>query len=322
MSVLSRTLPPVSVSACLADPLIREALDGLRSDPKTLPCKLLYDDAGSILFDRICELPEYYPTRTELAITRRHADRLAAFVGDGTQLVELGSGSSTKTPLLLDRLPGLASYCPIDISANHLADAARRIQHRYPKLYVDPIVADYCADWRIPDPPREVSRRVAYFPGSTIGNFDADHAAAFLDDLAAKLGPGGRLIIGVDLRKSPDVLIPAYDDAEGVTAAFNLNLLMRLNREAEADFDVDAFAHEARWNDPLGRIEMHLVSLADQAVRVAGRPIRFRRGETIHTESSHKHTLDGFARLAQAFVVEDVFTDKHGWFSVQCLTVR
>ncbi|MEM1026760.1 MAG: L-histidine N(alpha)-methyltransferase [Planctomycetota bacterium] len=325
MSVLTQTRTPVYVHSSLADPLIREALVGLRSESKTLPCKLLYDDAGSKLFDRICELPEYYPTRTELAITEKHAEQLAAFVGDHAQLIELGSGSSTKTPLLLGRLPSLVSYGPIDISENHLLDAARRIRRRFPKLYVDPIVADYCDDWSIPEPPatsRPASRRVAYFPGSTIGNFDRDQARVFLEDLADKLGPGGRLIIGVDLKKSPDLLIPAYDDAQGVTAAFNLNLLARLNRDADADFDLDAFAHEARWNETLGRIEMHLVSRADQTVRVAGLDLDFRAGETIHTESSHKYTLDGFADLASAFEVRDVFSDPRGLFSVQCLSVR
>ncbi|MEM7577379.1 MAG: L-histidine N(alpha)-methyltransferase [Planctomycetota bacterium] len=322
MSVIHRTLEPVTVSPRLADPLIREALDGLRATPKTLPCKLLYDDAGSKLFDEICDLPEYYPTRTELDITEQYADQLARFVGDHAHLIELGSGSSTKTPLLLDRLPTLSSYTPIDISENHLADAARRIQHRYPQLYVDPVVADYCDDWSIPESPKPPARRVAYFPGSTIGNFDPDHARAFLDDLAHKLGPDGRLVIGVDLKKSPDVLIPAYDDAQGTTAAFNFNLLVRLNREADADFDLDAFTHEARWNETLGRIEMHLVSRRDHVVRVAGQKIHFRRGETIHTESSHKHTLEGFAELASAFEIHEVLTDDAGLFSVQCLSVR
>jgi dimethylhistidine N-methyltransferase len=322
MSAVGHTLSPVEVSATLADPLIAEALAGLRASPKTLPCKLLYDDAGSQLFDRICDLPEYYPTRTELAITQRHADDLADFIGPEAQLIELGSGSSLKTPALLDRRPDLVSYCPIDISANHLADAAQRIQRRYPTLYVDPVVADYCDDWTIPAPPTEPRRRVAYFPGSTIGNFDRGHAARFLNDLADRLGPCGRLIIGVDLVKPLDVLIPAYDDAACVTAAFNRNLLTRLNREADANFDFETFRHEARWNERLRRIEMHLVSERAQRVTVAGHPLLFRRGESIHTESSHKYTPAAFAELAEAFEVRAIYTDADKRFSVQCLTVR
>ena len=308
------------------DDVAAEALAGLRAQPKTLPCKLLYDRRGSELFDAICELPEYYPTRTEAGIMQAHVDAMAQKIGDRALLIELGSGSSMKTRILLDHLrdqtAGLAGYVPIDISREHLLASAQRIAAQYPALEVLPVCADYMRDFDVPTPRTAPKRRVAYFPGSTIGNFHEPEARDFLARLADLVGPGGGLLIGVDLRKSPDVLIPAYNDAQGVTAAFNLNILHRLNREASADFEVDAFAHEAVWNDQMGRMEMHLVSRRAQTAHVAGEAVRFEEGESIRTECSYKHTQARFAQLAERFTVDTVWTDADGLFSVQYLVAR
>ena len=304
------------------DDVIADALAGLRDEPKTLPCKLLYDQRGSELFDQICELPEYYPTRTEMAIMRDHVDEMVRCIGDDALLVELGSGSSMKTHILLDHAPKLAGYVPIDISREHLLASAQRIAAHYTSLEVLPVCADYHQDFAIPQPAQPAQRRVIYFPGSTIGNFHEREAHQFLHRIADLAGPGGALLIGVDLRKSPDVLVPAYNDSRGVTAAFNLNVLHRLNREAGADFDVDGFAHEARWNDPAGRMEMHLVAQRDQAVTMAGDTFHFESGESIRTECSYKHTPQRFAALADRFTVERVWTDADELFSVQYLTVK
>lgn len=305
-----------------ADDIVAEAVAGLAQSPKTLPCKLLYDQRGSELFDRICELPEYYPTRTETAIMQRHAPEMARRIGDRALLAELGSGSSIKTRILLDHLPTLAGYVPIDISREHLMHAAEAIARRYCPLEVTPLCADYTQPFELPAPATAAARTVVYFPGSTIGNFPEPEAQRFLDRIATLVGAEGALLIGVDLRKSPDVLLPAYNDAQGVTAAFNLNILRRLNREAGADFDLDAFAHRAVWNDAESRIEMHLVARRATDATLAGRTFRFAEGETIHTESSCKHTLERFAQLAAAFTVEAVWTDEREWFSVQYLTVK
>lgn len=297
-----------------------DVIDGLTGTPKQIPSKYLYDARGSELFDEITRLDAYYPTRTESAIMREHVDAMADAVGDGALLVEYGSGSSEKTRILLDEMSAdLAGYVPVDISREHLINAADRLAAAYPDLPVQPVCADYTAPFPVPVPGDDPTRTVVYFPGSTIGNFRPDEAEAFLKVMAETAGPGGGLLIGVDLRKDADVLRAAYNDDEGVTAAFNLNLLRRINREIGADFDLDAFEHEARWDDEASCIEMYLVSTKAQTVDVAGHTVAFDAGEAIHTEYSYKYTLDHFSRLAESagFTIEEVWTDEDRLFSVQ-----
>ena len=298
-------------------------LDGLSRSPKTLPCKFFYDDRGSHMFDRICDLPEYYPTRTELGIMRRHAATMAKAVGTDALLVEYGSGSSTKTRLLLDALDAPAGYVPIDISRGHLMTAARGLAADYAGLRVMPVCADYTRPFALPVD-AAAHNVVAYFPGSTIGNFEPDAAVAFLANVRRSCGPGSALLIGVDRKKNPARLHAAYNDAAGVTAAFNLNLLHRVNRELNGTLDVSAFAHYAPFNPTLGRMEMHLVSLRKQSATVAGRAVSFEAGESIHTESCYKFTPDGFAALAAAagYRPRQVWTDDEQLFGVHLLTGR
>jgi dimethylhistidine N-methyltransferase len=299
---------------------------GLSASPKTLPCKYFYDARGSQLFDAICELPEYYPTRTELQIMRDHVAAMAQRCGAHCHLVELGSGSSTKSRLLLDALRldgGPAEYSPVDISGEHLEAAVAQLRADYPGLPVMPVHADFTTPFDLPTPDAPVDRRVVYFPGSTIGNFTAAAAVPFLATIATLAGAGGALLIGVDLKKEPAVLEAAYDDAQGVTADFNLNLLDRINRELDGTFDRTAFRHRAHWNDTDGRVEMYLDSAAEQTVAVAGREFAFTAGESICTEHSHKYDLAGFAELvgAAGFAVEQVWLDAEERFSVQwCVT--
>jgi dimethylhistidine N-methyltransferase len=306
-----------------ADEFLTDAIAGLTAARKTLPCKYLYDERGSHLFDDICELPEYYPTRTELAILERHIDEIADALGRGRLLIEYGSGSSLKSLLLLDHLQDLHGYVPIDISRDHLLAAAARLHERYPELKILPVCADYTSRIELPGTVALEARKVVFFPGSTIGNFTSEEALDFLGRVAEAVGPGGACLIGVDLVKDVAILEAAYDDAAGVTAAFNLNLLERMNRELDADFQVDAFRHVARWNPEESRVEMHLESLRDQTVHLGGRAIDFRVGETIWTESSHKFTRERFAALAcrVGFEVARVWTDPEELFSVQLLRV-
>ncbi len=303
---------------------LQEALAGLQSTPKTLPCKYFYDLRGSQLFDQICELPEYYPTRTEAGIMEDHIAEMAAVFGPDCLLVEYGSGSSTKTRILLDHLPHLAGYVPMDISREHLHRTAKGLAAAYPHLEILPLCADYTAPFELPEATGEVQSRVVYFPGSTIGNFHRPDAAAFLGRIAEVCGPGGGLLIGVDLRKSPQILEAAYNDAQGVTAAFNLNLLRRLNAELGADFDLGSFAHQAFYEEAIGRIEMHLQSLEAQTVHLGGQEVSFDQGETIWTECSYKYSLPELAAMAESagFAVQQVWTDAEQKFSVQYLTVR
>lgn len=301
-----------------------EVVAGLRKPRKELPSKFFYDEEGSRLFEAITELEEYYPTRTELGIMREHAGDMTALLGPDALLVEYGSGSSLKTRILLDQLRRPAAYVPLDISGAHLAQSAAALAAAYPDLEVLPVCADYTASFALPAPTRPAARTVVYFPGSTIGNFDPGPARRFLEQVAAVAGPGGGLLIGVDLRKDPVRLHAAYNDAHGVTAAFNLNLLARVNRELGGDFELAAFRHYAFYNPTERRIEMHLVSLGEQRARVGGEEFAFSVGESIWTESSYKYSLDDFARLADAtgWAVERVWTDRESLFSVHYLVAR
>ncbi len=300
---------------------LEEVLAGLRACPRTLPCKYFYDPRGAALFVEICELDEYYPTRTETAILERRAGEIAAAAGPGCLVIELGSGEARKTEILLAALIDPAGYVPVDISAEQLAESAERIGGRFPGLAVQGVAADYTAAWSLPELPA-AERRLAFFPGSTIGNFSHHEATAFLARLRRLLGNGGALLIGADLQKDRRTLERAYDDARGVTAAFNLNLLERINRELGADFRLEAFRHRAIYNSEAGRIEMYLESRRDQAVEVGGHRIEIAAGEMICTEHSHKYSLPGFRDLAAAagFTVDRVWTDDRELFSVQLLT--
>lgn len=303
------------------DHLLEEALAGLSQEPKLLPCKYFYDEHGSRLFDRICELEEYYPTRTELAIMHQSIHEMAALIGEDVLLVEYGAGSCVKIRLLLDALRRPAGFVPIDISREHLVNAAREVHDVYPDLEILPVCADYSKPFEMPEPSRPASRRVVYFPGSTIGNFHPNDAHEFLTRLRELVGKGGGLLIGVDLKKDPNVLRLAYNDLQGITASFNMNLLTRLNNECGAGFDLDRFHHEAVYNEADGRIEMHLVSDAEQSVSLGGRTFDFAKGESIRTECSYKYTVEEFASLARpaGFELRRAWTDQDDYFSVQFL---
>lgn len=297
---------------------LEEVQAGLDAERRSLPCKYFYDAKGSQLFDRITALEDYYPTRTEVSILESNMDDIVESLQRDPLIIEFGSGNSSKTRLLLDSVPDPAGYVPIDISREHLIDAARRLQQRYPKLEILPVCADFTEPVPIPQTKKEPGHRVVFFPGSTIGNFERDEAGELLRTMRADAGDEGGLLIGVDLRKDPEVLERAYDDREGVTAAFNINLLERINRELEGSFDLDGFRHRAVWNEDESRVEMHLESLREQTVQVAGRDYAFAAGERIHTENSHKYTVDGFASLAAeaGFRKDRVWTDPAARFSV------
>ncbi|VTY38941.1 Histidine N-alpha-methyltransferase [Xylophilus ampelinus] len=292
----------------------------LAERPRRISPKYFYDVRGSQLFDRICDLPEYYPTRTELGILTQRAGEIAAQIGPRAEIVEFGAGSLVKVRLLLDALQSPQRYLPIDISGEHLEAAADALRADYPGLAVQPIVADYTRPFALPSKLEGAGRRVGFFPGSTLGNFDPDEALAFLQQ-AARLLRGGGLLLGVDLVKRPALLHAAYNDAQGVTAAFNLNLLARANAELGTDFDLDGFDHAAFYNAPLRRIEMHLVSRRAQAVTLHGQRHAIEEGEAIHTENSHKFTIDGLRALAvrAGFGIGPVWTDPDRLFSVHWL---
>jgi dimethylhistidine N-methyltransferase len=299
-----------------------DVLRGLSLPQKKLSAKYFYDDRGSELFEAICELPEYYPTRTEIALMQRYAGEMAQLMGPRSLLIEYGSGSSKKTRLLIEAAAP-AAYVPIDISRSLLAATGRELAQRYPALHVVAVCADYSRAFSLPDCSAHAYRkRVVYFPGSTIGNFDAEEARAFLANVKQVLGAGGVFLVGVDLKKNPLLLHAAYNDAQGVTAAFNLNLLQRMNNELGADFDLAAFKHHAFYDAGQGRIEMHLVSLARQQVNIAGRRFAFAAGETIHTEISCKYEVEEFQQLARAagLLPRQVWVDDARLFSVHCLT--
>ena len=292
----------------------------LVSRPRSISPKYFYDTRGSQLFDRICELPEYYPTRTELAILRTHAAEIAVQMGPRAEIVEFGAGSCVKVGLLLDAMDRPARYLPIDISGEHLAGSAAELRARYPALDVQPLVADYTQRLLLPAPVPGEGQRVGFFPGSTIGNFTPAEALHFLE-VSGQVLRGGALLLGADLIKDPGLLHAAYNDAQGVTAAFNLNLLARANQELGTDFVLEQFAHSAFYNAPLQRIEMHLVSRCHQRVTLAGQAHEFEEGETLHTENSYKFTIDGLRALAvrAGFRAGPVWTDPHRMFSLHWL---
>lgn len=296
---------------------VAAVIEGLSAPQKSIPCRYLYDERGSQLFEKITALPEYYPTRTETAILEANVAEIVGGASQGVVLVEFGSGSSRKTEILLEAMPDLVAYVPIDVSDSALEEARQRLAARFPDLDVRPIHGDFSQALKLPGDLR-FSRRLGFFPGSTIGNLDSGAAKALLESFRLILSPRGRLIVGVDLLKSEATLQLAYDDPAGVTAAFNLNILARINRTFGSVFPPDGFRHEARFNRELGRIEMHLVSTRDQSIGLLGHRFDFREGETIHTENSHKYTIDGFCDLAgeAGWRPRRVWTDPDALFSV------
>jgi L-histidine Nalpha-methyltransferase len=287
-------------AALPTDSSVRFAADviaGLTAKPKRLPSKYFYDLAGSALFERITQLPEYYPTRCELALLDENAPAIASLFPPTCALIEFGAGSSKKARILLGAAATVEAYVPVDISGDFLKQDAAQLRRDFPRLAVHPVVADFTHGFEVPSAIARLPR-VGFFPGSTIGNFEPHEAAKFMRHAGQALGEGAVLVIGVDLIKDAAMLCPAYNDAEGVTAKFNLNLLARINRELGANFDLGAFEHHACYNRTQNRIEMHLASLKRQKVRVNGKAINFRLGETIHTENSYKYTIEGFKALA------------------------
>jgi dimethylhistidine N-methyltransferase len=300
-----------------------DVVTGLASDPRTLPCKYFYDARGAALFQKICELPEYYVTRTEIDILDRHRAEIASHLGPNIELIGLGTGAGTKTRILVEALDKPAVYMPVDISEKQLLESASRFQEVFPDLEILPVCADYLQPVVFPVPRSTASRKIVYFPGSTIGNFEPAEAAAFLRRIANLCGPNGGLLIGVDLQKDPKIIEAAYNDAQGVTAEFNLNLLVRANRELGADFDLQKWRHRAIYNSSEGRIEMYLISEAPQIVHIEGRDFPFGAGERILTEYSYKHTPEGFSALAlgTGFNFEKIWTDDAHLFGVFYFTV-
>jgi len=277
---------------------LAEVVGGLSSSPRTLPCKFFYDERGADLFQEICELPEYYITRTETELLRRSAPEIAESIGPNAALIGFGTGAGIKTRLLLEHLQNPIAYIPVDISKQRLVDSAIELSHAMPALEILPVCADYLQELQFPKPLRKPDHVAVFFPGSTIGNLEPPVAADFLRRVCRLCGKSGGLIIGVDLRKSRDVLEAAYNDSAGVTAEFNLNLLVRANRELGADFDLARWKHHAVFNETEGRIEMQLISDGEQTIHVGGREFAFATGEQIITEFSYKHTVEGFTRLA------------------------
>ena len=300
-----------------------DAVVGLTAIPKRLPPKYFYDSTGSDLFERITALPEYYPTRCELGILRERAGEIAALIPEGAALIEFGSGSSKKTRTLLGAARKLGAYVPVDISAEFLDQQADTLRREYPTIAMVPIAADFGAAFKLPAAVAEMPR-AGFFPGSTIGNLEPHEAAAFLRQAGQILGAGAAFVIGVDLIKDEQVLHDAYNDSDGVTAKFNRNLLVRINRELGATFDLASFEHHAFYNRERGRIEMHLASRKRQRVRVCGADIEFRAGETIHTENSYKYTVGSFQELARGTGWSPLaaWTDAQNYFSVHVLTLK
>jgi L-histidine Nalpha-methyltransferase len=327
---MDRDIPPHLIedasgsAAAWRDPAREDFADavlkGFARRPRSIPCRFFYDARGSELFEEITKLEEYYPTRVETALLEAHGAEIAELVGGACALIEFGSGSSRKTSLLISALSEVPAYIPIDIAAESLTEAAEWLAERHDRLVIRPLIADFTRTRALPEVAQS-HRRLGFFSGSTIGNLTHTEASAFLANSARLLGPGSQFLLGVDLRKPASILIPAYNDGKGVTAAFNLNLLTRINRELDGDFDLSKFAHDAVYNEKLGRMEMYLVSLAEQIVRVAGRAFEFAESERIHTENSHKYTVKEFQTLARASGWSPVkaWTDPDQLFSLHLL---
>jgi len=300
----------------------RGLIEGLGQTPKEIPCKYFYDQEGSALFDAICALPEYYQTRTEVALLRRHAGEIATAIGPDAEIVEFGAGALRKVRILLDALDAPRGYTPIDISGAYLREVVRLLAADYPALAMHPLAADFTLPLQLP-PLSGATHRAGFFPGSTIGNFRPNAAMAMLRRMREMLNGGG-LLVGVDLVKDPQILHAAYNDAAGVTAAFNKNLLARANRELGAGFDLDAFAHYAPYNPQSQRVEMYLVSQKRQSVTVGGQCISFAAGEAVHTEDSHKYTIESFREMTAraGFLPRAVWTDADRLFAIHWLESR
>lgn len=319
-------MPKHSSSPALSrtDALTSGVLEAMRKHPRQLSSMWFYDELGSFLFDSICELPEYYLTRTELQIMRTHAAEMAHHIGPDAALIEFGSGTSTKTRQLLDHLEAPAAYVPVDIARDHLLEAASAIARDYSMLRVIPVCADFSQPFDLPAHVMSARKRVVYFPGSTLGNFENTQAHDLLVRMRQIIGAGGAVLIGIDLKKDPRILERAYNDRAGVTAEFNVNALRHMNRELGTDFDLDAFEHLAVWVEEQSRIEMHLVSKREQVVHVGDESVRIARGEHLCTEYCHKYTLESFANLAAGagLAVTRVWMDPMKQFSVQLLEPR
>jgi dimethylhistidine N-methyltransferase len=324
MAALARSVLRYSArhEAAASDSFADHVIAGLSDNPKWLSAKYFYDAAGSELFEQITRLPEYYPTRTELKILEENARAMSAYMPLAAALVEFGTGSTRKARILLDAAPQIAAYVPVDISAEFLAQEAANVRRDVPHIAVLPVAADFTRDFDLPAQIR-ARPRVGFFPGSTIGNFEPQDAAEFLRQAGRILGAGSTMIVGVDRIKDEAVLNAAYDDAAGVTARFNLNVLRRMNHELGGNFDPASFRHRAFYNVADHRIEMHLESRKRQTVSVAGRSFEFRKGETIHTENSYKYTVESFQALAEAagWRPVAVWTDENDYFAVHALKI-
>ncbi len=312
--LLSKQVAPRSANAMF----LTDVIAGLSKAQKRIPCKYLYDMRGSQMFDTISEQPEYYVTRTELAIMREYAAEMATALGEGVMLVELGSGSSIKTELLLAQFRRPVAYVPVDISGQHLQQTANRLRRMYPRIEILPVRGDFTQPFRLPASAQSLTHRAVYFPGSTIGNFEIRAAIELLGHVARVCGAGGSLLIGIDLQKDVRVVEAAYNDAAGVTAEFNLNLLRHVNRELDANFDLKKFAHRACYDEANHCVDIRLVSRCKQVVHLNGIDFSFEKEETIHTEYSHKYTIDGFASMAgrSGFQLQKVWTDPRQYFAV------
>src|SRR5476649_2922534 len=320
MVALARNLQPQPQGA---DSFATDVLAGLAASPKKLAAKYFYDGAGSQLFERITELPEYYPTRSEMRILRDQGAEIAKLIAPGAALVEFGSGSSKKARILLRVAPPLAAYVPVDICGEMVEQEAAELRPDFPQLKVLPVTADICFPFELPPEAKAAAARVGFFPGSTIGNFEPHEASAFLRNAAQILGAGATLIVGADLIKDADILNAAYNDKDGVTAKFNLNLLVRINRELRGTFKLDTFEHHAFYNRERNRIEMHLASLKRQKVKVAGEQFDFFFGDTMPTENSYKYSVESLGALARGvgWIPAGVWADKRNYFSIQAFTL-
>jgi dimethylhistidine N-methyltransferase len=314
MVALARKLPAPQIDNEFA----HDVLAGLRATPKRLPAKYFYDAEGSRLFEQITELPEYYPTRTEMKLLRDRGRDIAKLIPEGAALIEFGSGSSKKARLLLKHAPKLAAYVPVDICREMIEAEAAELRKDKPELPVLPVVGDICKPFPLPEAAAKAPLRVGFFPGSTIGNFEPHEVADFLRNAAKILGQDAILIIGVDLIKTPEVLHAAYNDKQRVTAKFNKNLLVRINRELGANFKLDCFEHHAFYNRERNRIEMHLAAMKKQKVRILGETIDFRVGDTIHTENSYKYSVDSLNALASGvgWDLIEAWTDENKYFAI------